>query len=136
MLDVKERRTRLEKLLGHVQKNRTRLTEKRLTPGQAELETPEEQGVPTAGQGTLQETVSMRKPEKPQPVAAKPKAVAKKPAVKPKAVAKEPPPREEVRQFETTPTSSASVAVTTGQAEREWTLSAVLERAWKLGSPE
>ncbi len=125
MLDVKERRTKLEELLGRVQKNRTHRTEGRLAPAQAEPAAPVAAAAPVAVNEPLQETVSMRKPEKPQVT-----------ATEPTATIKEPSPVEEVRQYETTPTSSGAVAVTTGQKEREWTVPAILERAWKLGSPE
>jgi hypothetical protein len=138
MLDANERKTRLEDMLGLVQKNRTRLTKKRLSPAEAR-QTPAEMATPGAEPVTLQETVTMRRPDKPKAVAKKAKATAEKPkavAAKPKAVAVEPPVQEEVRQFESTPTTSGSVAVASGRIKREWTLAAVLERAWKLGSPE
>ncbi len=137
MLDAQERRTRLEEMLGLVQKNRTHLTEERLRPAVASP-TPVAKAAPVAEPTPLQETVSMRKPDKPKAVAKKAKAAAEKPkpiAVKPKAVAVEPPDLEEVRQFESAPTTTTgAVAVAMGQIKREWTLAAVLERAWKLGS--
>jgi hypothetical protein len=138
MLDAKERRTRLEELLGLVQKNRTHLTEERLRPAAASP-TSAAKAAPVAEPATIQETVSMRRPDKPKAVAKKAKAAAEKPkpiAVKPKAVAVEPPDLEEVRQFESTPTTTGAVAVAMGQVKREWTLADVLERAWKLGSTE
>jgi len=137
MLDAKERRTRLEDILGLVQKNRTRLTKERLSPAETGP-TPAEMATPVAEPATIQETVSMRRPDKPKAVAKKAKATTEKPkvvAVKPKAVAVESPVPEEVRQFESTPATSGSVAVASGQIKREWTVAAVLERAWKLGSP-
>jgi hypothetical protein len=145
MLDAKERRTRLEDMLGLVQQNRTRLTKERLSPAEAgptpaEMATPvAEMATPVAEPATIQETVSMRRPDKPKAVAKKAKAATEKPkavAVKPKAVAVESPVPEEVRQFESTPATSGSVAVASGQLKREWTVAAVLERAWKLGSSQ
>lgn len=41
--------------------------------------------------------------------------------------------RLEVKTFETHPQASGDVGVFRGQREREWTLGAVLERAWRLG---
>ncbi len=42
----------------------------------------------------------------------------------------------EVRQYDATPTASGEVATIQGDRPREWTLDAVLKRAWKLGSPQ
>ncbi|MDJ0765434.1 MAG: hypothetical protein QNJ97_20810 [Myxococcota bacterium] len=46
------------------------------------------------------------------------------------------PAEEEVRAFETTPTASGDVAAIQNPPQRDWTLAAVLERAWQLGAKE
>ena len=112
MLGANERRAKLEDLLGRVQRNRSRRADKRTA--------------------TVQTAVAVPPQPDPIPVAKEPKPVAETPV----PVAKEPATAAEVREFASVPTSSGSVAVATGQREREWTLSAVLERAWKLGSAE
>ncbi len=46
------------------------------------------------------------------------------------------PVEEGIRQFEATPEATGDVAVLTGQPSKEWTLNAVLDRAWNLRPPK
>jgi hypothetical protein len=43
---------------------------------------------------------------------------------------------EPLHQFKASPVASDAIAVVTGEPSKEWTLEAVLERAWKLGLHE
>ncbi len=56
------------------------------------------------------------------------------PEIEPQVVAESAEP--EVRQYDATPAASGEVATMQGEQPREWTLDAVLKRAWKLGSPQ
>lgn len=144
MLGVNERRAKLEDMLGRVQRNRSRRADHRTATEQADIELPrqpkveiKETAAPIAASEPHRETPAVQPSEKPVPASPDPISVAKEPD--PVAEASPPiveEPAQEVREFASAPTSSGAVAIATGQSEREWTLSAVLERAWKLGSLE
>jgi len=116
---------KLEELLDRVKRNRLKLANERILRPEPmatkELPTPSEP--PPAFEEELA----------PPPVAAAPipAPVITAPVI-PEPVIPEPV-DEEIRTFESTPVASGPVAQMDGRPAREWTLKAVLNRAWNLG---
>ena len=121
---------KLEELLDRVKRNRLKLANERIV--RPEPMATKELPIPSEPPPAIEEEIA------PSPVAAAPipEPVIPEPVV-PEPVIPEPvipePVEEEVRTFETTPVASGPVAQMDGRPAREWTLKAVLNRAWNLG---
>ena len=141
---------KLEELLDRVKRNRLKLANERVVRPEPvaakELPIPsepppafkEELAPPPVASAPVPEPVIpepvMTEPMIPEPVI--PEPVIPEPVI-PEPVIPEPvipePVDEEVRTFESTPVASGPVAQIDGRPAREWTLKAVLDRAWNLG---
>ena len=126
---------KLEELLDRVKRHRLKLANERIV--RPEPMATKELPIPSEPPPAIEEEIA------PSPVAAAPipepvipEPVVPEPVI-PEPVIPEPvipePVEEEVRTFETTPVASGPVAQMDGRPAREWTLKAVLNRAWNLG---
>ncbi len=136
---------KLEELLDRVKRNRLKLANERIL--RPEPTAAKELPIPSEPPPAFEEELApppvavspmpeppMLEPVLPEPVETEP--VMPEP-VMPEPVMPEPvetePVEEEIRTFESTPVASGPVAQMDGRPAREWTLKAVLNRAWNLG---
>jgi hypothetical protein len=161
MLSAQDRRAKLEKLLARVKQNRGYLDEDRASKASEEQEYEElplpsepapidvdsvhattaeilgAQQTESIGQG-LAETEKEEEILEAEPVVEPEEEEVYVPDLSDEIIEEEhkpgiPAPELEVRRFEAKPSASGDVSVQKGAGPKEWTLGAVLERAWKLG---